>query len=319
MKPCDGATICDFFPPFGQPEVARCLREQTDAEREELDRMFEVIEVRNPQTSDFVISTSLYCQPHDPEKKRLPSLTLEALQQRHPSVRGGSSWWSEYFLPLIQQFDKVMDPWTVRLYLAPDLLFLESFLRHPRVELRIMNHVSENTIPGMLWRYLPLDDGVNLVARGADSFVPSPGILRLINQMLGGPNLLFRHFLPRDIGGARLVIYRPVPGPIVVKGCEGMGFTEAAKAWVWHQKRGLWPRTVRIVDSDGKPVEAKKFGMSHWARYGQDEQFLSHWLYHIAAQEGIHSAITRNHTSKLWDLDLQYTNAANRNSMVEYV
>ncbi len=319
MRPSDGATISDFFSPFGEDEISRCGHERTPDEREELDRMFEVTDVRNELKSDFVISTSLYCQPHDAEKERLSPLTLETLQKRHPSVRNGSSWWAEYFLPLTQQFDCVREPWSVRLYLAPDLLFLEPYLRHPRVELRIMNHISVNTIPGMLWRYLPLEDGVTMVARGADAFVPTSEILQSINRMIEGPNLLFRHFLPRDVDGGGFIVYRAVPGPIVMKGCEGLGFTEAAKAWIWHQRRGLWPLTVQMTNEDGRPVDAKKFGMTHWARYGQDEQFLSHWLYHIAAREGIHSTIPRNHRSKLWDLDLQYVTAANVSSVVEYV
>jgi hypothetical protein len=314
-----GPPIDHFFPKFGEREIKRFLRECDATERVELDRMFTVREVIDSKKGDLVLSTSLYCWPHDPEKSRIEPVTLENLQTPHPSVRHQQAWWDVYFLPLIRQFDQVQDPWVIRIHLAHDLEFLIPHLRHPRVEIRVMDHCSHFTMPGMLWRYLPMEERVTMLARGSDTLWPGRKIVEAIERMLAGPNVLFRRFLPIDYDKAMFLVYRTVPGPIVSKPDLHGGFVAAAQAWIWHQQHGLWSKNVELLGPDGEIYEMPKFAMSHWARYGQDEQFLSHWLYHRAAPQGIHTVIDADHLSGLWSKDWEFVRSKNPSSVLEEV
>jgi hypothetical protein len=310
MTPFDIHTI---FPPFGEGHLGTYREQASLAERHALDFMFEVAEIRYAKPSKFIVATSLYCQPHDADKVRIDPITIDELRKPHPSVRHGNSWWGEYVDPLIKHLDRVPRPWTIRIYLAPDLVFLERFLKHPRVELCIMQHVSQNTIPGMLWRYLPLEEDVTLMARGADAFWPVRELHPHIDAMLASRSLLFRHIHPRDLDDADMFIYRSMPGPIVVKPGLGRGFTECAKSWVWHQMHELWPKTVSLP---WRIDEVRRFGLTHWAAYGQDEQFMSHWLYHKAAASGIYTLIDPRYQSQIWKVDRQFVLDASAASTV---
>jgi hypothetical protein len=310
-QPPAGPTLEQFIPCFGAPEIEEFEQLVTADERAELDAMFAVAEVINPQRSDFVTCSSLYCRPHDPEKKELGELTLAQLQAPHPSIKGGLSWWDNYMVPLLRGIQKMPEPWSMRLYLAPDLISLLPYFCHARLEIRIMKHCSVNTMPGMLWRYLPAEEGVTLMARGADSFCPNPTDWGFMQRMLAGPNRLLRMCPQPDVDRSGFLTYRSVPGPIVLKPIAGLAVTQAAKAWIWHQRYRAWQSVVTVQDKlDSVPRQIKKFGMTHWARYGQDEQFLSHWLYYRAAPLGIHSVVRRTSCGSLWKLDLDHLRKA---------
>lgn len=309
-------SIQDYFPAFVREQVSRYLAESSPEERSELDFMFEVDEIRYPKPSEHVLSVSLYCRPHHPSQAKIHPLTIEELRKPRPNVRwrgASSSWWSKYFEPLAQGLNRVSPPWIIRIHLAPDLLFLEPLLRHPRAELRIMRHTSENAVPGMLWRYLPLQEGVSMMARDSDNPWPDKTNLALICSMLSGPARMFRRICTRDLVAAGVLTYRTIPGVNVVKSGKPLPFLDTVKAWIWHQKHQLWPKTARLPGTD---QEAAKFGLSHWAGYAQDEQFLSHWLYHALAPEGIHSVVSLKHPSLLWPLDRQYVLQSSPNAMV---
>jgi hypothetical protein len=311
--------ITHFIPPFGASEIDRFEAECTSDEREELERMFEVAEVIHPKQGDRVLSTSLYCWPHDPEKQRISPINLDTLQHPHPCVRNQNSWWQEYLVPLLRSLERVESPWVVRLHLAPDLEFLIPHLSHPKMEIRIMKHISTNTIPGMLWRYMPLDEEVTLMARGTDTLWPDGGVVEAMGRMLKGPNVLFRRFRPIDIDKAVYFVYRSIPGPILAKPNACVNFATAAKAWIWHQQHHLWPKEVELIGADDNIYTMPKFAMSHWARYGQDEQFLSHWLYYQVAGCGIHTVIDGNHKSGMWAKDWSYLRQECEHSVVDLI
>lgn len=299
-------SIADIFPVFGSRQVARFLSESSPEERSELDFMFETAEIRYPKPSEHVLSLSLYCRPHDPGRPKIQPLTIDELRKRHPTVRKRGtphSWWDKYFEPLIQTLDRVRSPWVARIYLAPDLLFLEPYLRKERVEIRVMRHNSENAVPGMLWRYLPLEEGIHVMAGDADDPWPGKANLSHICSMLSGSCRLFRRICPRDLNAAGVLGYRTVPGVNVVKAGPPLPFLETVKAWIWHQQRQLWPKAVRLPWMEH---DVPKFGLAHWSGYAQDEQFLSHWLYHALAPEGIYSIVGLGQNSQLWPLDRQY-------------
>lgn len=293
-------SITQLFPRFGEEQLKRFQEESTPEERAELDSMFEVVEVIDEKFSNYVVSTSLYCRPHNPDQQRIHPITLENLQKPNRNVRNGQSWWETYLQPLLRDLDRIQPPWNLRLHLAEELKFLIPHLQHPRVEFRIMKHPSEFTIPGMLWRYLPLEDGVTLLARGADSLWPYKAYWDLVQGFSGSSCRFFRRFLPRDLDRTGSLVYRTIPGPLLVKEGEPLPYTEFAKAWIWFQKNDLWPRTARLA---WLPGEVSKFGLEHWAKYGQDEQFLSHWLYHLACEEGLYTAINEVNRSVIIDHD----------------
>jgi len=295
--------ITDLFPRFGEEQLRRFEAESIPEERAELDRMFEVVEVIDEKFSNFVLSTSLYCRPHDPDRKRINPITLETLQKPNQSVRDGNSWWDTYFQPLLRDLERVQPPWNVRIHLAAELKFLIPHLQHHRVEFWIMKHPSELTIPGMLWRYLPLGEGVTLLARGADSLWPHQDYWDMVEEFSGSSCRFFRRFLPRDLDATGSLVYRTIPGPLLVKAGESIRFIEFAKAWIWFQKKEIWPRSARLP---WLPCGATKFGLEHWAKYGQDEQFLSHWLYYEACEQGLYTVIDKENRSIVINYDRQF-------------
>lgn len=303
--------IAQVFPTFGTAQLDRFLREKIDEELRTLNKMFQVVDILNPQPSDFVVSTSLYCKPHDPEMPAIETLTIENLKNRHPGVRHGGSWWQEYIEPLLRGINRIPEPWSVRIHLAPDLLFLEKHLRHPRIEFRIMCHNSECTMPGMLWRYLPLNESGVIMARGTDSIWPDDSTYKHIESMLKSDAVLFRRFRPRDRDADDMCVYRSIPGPLVIKVDNPLNFTQMAKAWLWHAMHDLLPAEVTAPFFE---KSLPKLGMSHWARYGQDEQMLSHWLYYVAAAKGIYTVIDKNHQSQIWPFDQEYLQSQSSNS-----
>jgi hypothetical protein len=173
-------------------------------------------------------------------------------------------------------------------------------LRFARSEIYVMKHSSVNTIPGMLWRYLPMTEKCVLVARGADMFPLNVVEAEMVEHFLETDCCMLRFFGPTDIVDG-LLNYRPVPGPITLLGLNDLDFVCAAKAWIWHNKHALLPK-----DSYYPPIQRRlaKSAMDHWARYVQDEQFLSHWLYPIAIERGMFTAVPQNKSSFILDLDL---------------
>ena len=294
--------ITELFPPFGDEQIAAFESRASTEDRAELDGMFKIADIRYPKSGRHVLSTSLYCQPHSPQVPPIEPVTIDNLRRPHPSVRNKNSWWDEYMRPLIRALDRIQPPWHLRLHLAPNLTFLERFVRHPRVEIRVMKHPSTSTIPGMLWRYLPMDEDVILMARGTDDLWPEREVMLHVENALREDFFLFRRHLPRDLDQSSFLIYRTVPGPIVVQGSEALRFRRAAQAWIWSNKNRLLAASVAFGDP---PRQVPKFGLSHWARYGQDEQFLSHWLFYLALDRSIYTMADKRHSSTIFVSDMK--------------
>lgn len=298
--------ITDLFPQFSAEHIGIYETQASARDQDELEQMFEIADIRYPKNGDHVLSTSLYCQPHSPRVPPIEPVNIDNLRKPHPSVRNKNAWWDEYMRPLIRALDRIQPPWHLRLHLAPNLTFLERFVRHPRVEIRIMKHPSVSTMPGMLWRYLPMDDDVILMARGTDDLWPDRDVVSHVENAVREEFFLFRRHLPRDLDASGFLIYRTVPGPIVVRGCASLQFSRAAKAWIWWNQNQKLESTVAFGHP---PQPTPKFGMAHWARYGQDEQFLSHWLYYLAVERSIYTMADKRHRSTVFDADMAFVRA----------
>lgn len=295
------ASLFDFFPAFDTTHIDYYRAKSTQMEREELSSMFEVLEILNPKCSDHIVSTSLYCRPHHPELAPHADLSVTALKEPHASVRGHGSWWATYFEPLLRVLPTIAEPWIVRIHLAHNLRHLAPFLNFRRCEIRIMKHDSEGSIPGMLWRYLPIEEDCLAVARGADDLILNAKEAAIMHLFLETDAYLLRFFNPADVNSEGQLSYRPIPGPITTIGLTDLRFRESAEAWIWYQQRGFFHATT-FYPPAGKHLV--KVGMDHWTRYGQDEQFLSHWLYPLVLKRGLFSAVPAGRTSFLINVDL---------------
>jgi hypothetical protein len=97
--------------------------------------------------------------------------------------------------------------------------------------------------------------------------------------------------------------YQTIAGGLLIKPQNGLGFTAAAKAWISHQRRGFWPKVAQVHGGAGF---IPRFGLWHWATYGQAEQFLSHWLYYCLAERGLFTAVNLALVGGAWRLDWEY-------------
>lgn len=265
-----GTEIClrimeDIFPPF---------RLQTDQEEYlnlfTVESVFNRTPARNPKV---VVSTSLYWGTHWPREQERVEPSLEILKCPRPSVRDGGSWWQTYFSPfLLGCGEPLPEGWIHRVYLASDLAFLIDEIP-ASVEIYLMRETSWGSIPGMLWRYLPMEEPAFCVARGADNYFLG-GYQQVVALALQLGSFLLRNTISFWQDNFNRFIYRTIQGSCCIKG--PVPFVPHAAAWVRQAQ----------CDPLSQRVEAFPYllhiGLDHWAEYGQDEQFLSRWLYYLA-------------------------------------
>lgn len=282
----------DIFPPF---------RLQTDQEKYldlfKVDRVFNRTSARNPKV---VVSTSLYWGTHWPQGQNRVEPSLEMLQTRRPSVRDGRSWWENYFLPFLRGCEELLpEGWTHRVYLAADLSFLVDLIPKS-VEIHLMRESSWGSIPGMLWRYLPIEEPVFCVARGADNYTLGDYQLVVALALRFG-TFLIRNTISYWQDNHNRFVYRTIQGSCAVKG--PIHYVSHAAAWV-HQEQ---------TDPISPMVEALPYlrhvGMEHWSEYGQDEQFLSRWLYYLAGPMKTITLVEPIGNHEMFIRDIQYLNS----------
>jgi hypothetical protein len=279
----------DIFPPF---------RLHTD--QEEFLNLFKVEKVFNRTPAlkpKVIVSTSLYWGTHWPQEHSRIEPTLEDLNRPRSSVRDGGSWWENYFSPFLRGCEeRLPEGWIHRVYLASDLAFLVDKIPET-VEIHLMRNCSWGTIPGMLWRYLPMEEPVFCVARGADNYFLG-GYQQVVALALQLGTFLVRNTISYWQDNLNRFVYRTIQGSCGVKG--PIPFVPYAAAWVRQtQLNSLSPR-----------VEAFPYllhiGLDHWAEYGQDEQFLSRWLYYLAGAEKTITLVEPIGNHDLFIRDIQY-------------
>lgn len=241
--------------------------------------LFETSEVihRSPTTAPAaVVSTSLYWGTHLPESHRPIPPSLETLQRPLASVKNGASWWRQYFEPFLRGCGESLPPgWIHRVHLSADLAFLVDFIP-PSVEIRLMRESSWTSIPGMLWRYLPMEEPTLCIARGADNYELG-GFRHIATLALCLGTFLIRNTTSLWRDDKNRFVYRTIHGSCCVRG--PLPFVPAAAAWVAANRREPPPAHVPAFP------ELSHVGLEHWGAYGQDEQFLCRWLYYRAASE----------------------------------
>lgn len=252
-----------IYPPFTATEPAA-----------ELLPLFKVLECHNPQPkSKVVVSTSLYWG--------------------RGSVK---NWQKKYIEPLLNGCEQSLpEDWSRRIYLSFDLAgMVRKIPRH--VEVNLMDSMSWGSIPGMLWRYLPITEDVFCFARGADNWTLQQWEIDAVQQAVASQAQLYRHvWNPAYINAGVHWLYRTIRGTCGIQG--PLPFLEAATQWIAYNREQQPPQMV-----EGKP----HFGLGNWQAFGQDEQFLCRWLYYIMASKKTLTRVSPVIQSDIFRQDMEY-------------
>jgi len=191
------------------------------------------------------------------------------------------------------------------IYLCPTLEYLVPELSGSTVYL--MREPSNDSLPGMLWRYLGLSNGGPLTFRGCDNAKLDHSAYRLIHEVTAGHSLARLKTYCRPVDSNNQWIYRTCPGSISTNLPAIANISNLLSAWL------TTPVQTTIYWNE---IPYPVFGTHSPTAYGQDELFLCHWLYHKVLELGpiftlIHPA---GSDSSALTLDLEYVNSINPNS-----
>jgi hypothetical protein len=256
-------TMADMYPPFSFNEIAPAYADHFRIHSDTGPK------VENPEV---VISTSLYWGVRQPTEP-LPELSPAALMSRGITGKKDSkrTWWQTYLNPLIVgAHQKVHSSWEKRVYLARNMEFLKDVL--PGVlRIIVMEESCGVSMPGMLWRYMPLMEDTLCVARGADNYPLGDKLHAMVKDGVKTQAALVRHTFEPELGPGSKFIYRAVSGSCCVRG--PLPFLENATNWlrVNREEPEILSRTFAGIQHTG---------MHRWDAFSQDEQFLNRWLYH---------------------------------------
>ncbi len=282
----------DIFPPF-----------ERQTEDPSYLNLFKVAQVINPQPRGHlkaVVSTSLYWGTHGPHVYKPTLPTLAGLQTPAKSVRQGKSWWESYFLPFLKGCQEPLpDGWRHRVYLAADLTFLIDLIP-TTVEIHVMAESSWTSMPGMMWRYLPAEESLLCIARGADNYEMG-GHQQVIALALCLGTFLVRNTITFWRDKLNRLVYRSVQGSCAIRG--PIPFVPTAAAWIEANQKKLFPSQVEAFP------ELTHIGLNHWGAYGQDEQFLSRWLYYLAASEKTITLVEPEGNHEIFQEDMSFWQA----------
>lgn len=259
-----GPTMLDMYPPFSFSEVAPAY-----------EHLFRIHSDSGPLVDkpEVVVSTSLYWGVRQPTET-LPELSVEAMMSRPiPDKKNAKrTWWQTYVNPLVLgAHQKLPNNWERRVYLARNLEFLRDVLP-PSIRIIVMEESCGVSMPGMLWRYIPMMEDTMCVARGADNYMLPEKVITMARQAIKQGVMLARHTNEPPLNPENNKFqYRPVCGSCITRG--PMPFMENATNWlrVNREERHTLSRTF-----DGM----HHTGMHRWDAFSQDEQFLCRWLYH---------------------------------------
>ena len=166
-----------------------------------------------------------------------------------------------------------------------------------------MAESSWASMPGMMWRYLPVQEPSLCIARGADNYELG-GYQHYISLALCLGTFLVRTTINCWRDDRKRFIYRTVMGSCAVRG--PLPFVPAAAAWIaLNQQAPPDERTIAFP-------ELTHVGLGHWGAYGQDEQFLSRWLYYRAAGKSTMTLLHPDGNHEIFQRDMAFLQANGR-------
>lgn len=297
-------TMLDMYPPFRFDTVA-----------EKYAGHFRIHSDTGPQVEnpEVVISTSLYWgvrQPTDDLPELSPSMMMtRTIPEKKNAKR---TWWQTYLNPLIVgAHQKVHSTWEKRVYLARNLEFLLDVLPSC-LRVIVMEESCHVSMPGMLWRYLPLMEDTWCVARGADNYPLGDKLHAMVKQGVKVKASLVRHTFDKPVDPeTKKFQYRAVAGSCCVRG--PLPFMENATNW------------LRVNREESHTLSKTFDGMHHtgmhrWDAFSQDEQFLNRWLYHdVVRRKGVVITEPRpNRNGRFYKMDDAFLTSAGCEHHVVY-
>lgn len=308
----------EVFPVFTDEQIEKALKEFSREDEALFQDEFGVERIvgRVGATGGHIVAFSLFCKPPNIADTGVKQISEDVLKNNDAKALGTRfEPWHHYVAPLIEHGPKIIEARpdvTVRIYLAKDMEFLLPELI-PFAEIVLMRGSSVRSAPGMLWRFLPLEEGRALTVLDAD--LASTALLKIrITERLPEAGLGFwRVPVPFDFAGNGDLVYRTIAG--CYWGARVMlPILDLLRAFRWHQNRNLHP--VYGLHPLKKRYSVL-FGCC-WPNYGSDEYFQNVVLYPRFAEHGTLTILRKPTRSWFLLLDIEYVTWANSNSLVNY-
>lgn len=309
----------EFFPILDDEMVEQACSAATAVDRANFEQDFGVQSVSGPPgRAEHIVSISLFFKSRWDGDGEVGRVTEEVLKypERH-GLTPTYNPWAHYVQPILDHGPRLLErpvPTRLRVHLAADLAFLKPRLEE-FAEVWLMRSSSQRSAPGMLWRFLPLDDHPGLTT------VLDADLLKWVEPKLRTTEHL------REIGLPfwRIPVtddYDERSGRALYRTIAGCYWGAAAKlptrrllfAHRMAQKQGLLGTMARHPRTG---AEAPIFG-ADWPDYGADEFFLNTAMYPRMAEGGMLTLCPRPSRSFFLLLDIEYATWANRNSMLDF-
>jgi hypothetical protein len=308
----------EAFPVFTDAQVEEALGQFSPDDEAVFQNEFGIDSVsgRTGVPGGHLLVFSLFCKATSSEDGEVAGLTAEMLKAPADfGLKFRHNPWDHYVEPLLQHGPAIVTSrpdLTLRIYLAQDLKFLVPMLA-PFAEVVVMKGSSVRSAPGMLWRFLPLDEGRYVTVLDADLASTSLIKIRVTERLFEAGLGYWRIPVPFDLNSDNEIIYRTMAG--CYWGCRvQLPITDLLKAFRWQQIRNQVPRLAT------HPWKLRKFVLfgSNWPDYGSDEYFKNLVLFPRLAESGTLTIMHKPSRSWLLPLDIEYITWANRNSVVNY-
>jgi len=311
----------EIFPVLRDEMVADYQCEATEDEKARLRSYFAVEEVMGRKEAAHVVSMSLFWKPMWQVEEDYPSPSRELME--NPRKFGLSSRfknpWEFYVVPVLEaavNLQKLRRDVVIRVYLANDLAFVVEELVDAGCEVFLMKSSSLRASPGMIWRFLAMEEGKFVTMSDADRAEDLIHNIERTELMAEGGLKYWR--LP----------YLPGPGELnhgnpgwyrTTNACRfgaavKLSVGLLAEAMVWHVEKGRLETHCQVGERK-IPIWGSK-----WPDYGFDEYFLNTAIYPRVAKEGILTLMNRKDASQgYWfALDIEYAMKANAASEILY-
>ena len=311
----------DVFPILDDRMVARYEAMASAADKTRLRALYAVEEVFGKRRCDHIASISLFWKPMRKADPDYPRPTRRLM--RNPAAHGLSTRfknpWACYVEPIFRAAKLVRENHpgvTLRVYLARDLSFLTNELIDAGCEVFLMQSPSIRACPGMIWRFLAMEEGK--LATMVDSDIADSLASHLDRTQLmadGGLKYWRTPYQPAlgepnfgDPGWYRTSVGTHSGSSVKLE------ISLLAEALLWNLEHGYLPNYC-TVESRKIPIWG-----GQWPDYGFDEFFLNAAVYPRIVREGVLTFINQDEARhNHWlALDIEHCLKANATSEIVF-
>ena len=307
----------EVFPAFTEEMVEEFQLSATSGERAEMEELYGVERIINPEEKPHIFSYSLFWKNVWIDDPALPQPTREIMKSaRQLGIVERYDPWEHYVEPLLSGVPELRDQHpdvAFRVYLAHDLGFLVDDLAAAGCEVYYMQHSSLAFAPGGLWRYLAFGESEKLITvADMDQMSAAIGDMARTRAMAAEGLGAWRAPIWEDRNPMGQICYLPAAGcQCGVRG--GWPMETLLHAFTWHCRRGSMPNLVEIPHCKPEPLVN-----TAWPDYGFDEWFWAAALYPRLATAGLLTFVPTSAHSQLLTLDIEYVTWANSSSQLVY-